>query len=79
MRSLDRCQQCSVGTMRIVTTRTRGLTRVRYLKCDCDSCKAKGKETFAVDSLGRQTSFAVGTTRSTFESSLRHGDENNGS
>ena len=70
MRSLDRCQLCQVGTMRIVTTRTRGLTRVRYLKCDCDSCKAKGKETFSVDSLGRQTSFAVGTTRSTFESSL---------
>jgi hypothetical protein len=79
MRNLDRCEKCNIGQMRIVTTRTRGLTRVRYLKCDCDSCKAKGKETFSVDSLGRQTSFSVGTARSTFESSLSSINTDNGS
>lgn len=76
MRSLDRCPKCSVGTMRIVTTRTNGLSRVRYLKCD--SCNATGKETFAVDSLGRPTFLPANTTRSTFETSLRQVDTNNG-
>jgi hypothetical protein len=68
MRSLDRCTSCQVGTMKIYTTRTQGLVRLRYLRCT--ACGSKGKECFSVDSLGRQTSFAVGTTRSTCEPSL---------
>ena len=55
MRSLDRCEQCGLGSMKTVTTRSTGLSRVRYLRCD--NCGETGKEILRIDHRGRQVFF----------------------
>jgi hypothetical protein len=76
MRSLDRCPQCAVGALRIYKSKTRGLIRVRYLRCD--SCRHPEKEVVRVDNLGRQVFPEVGTSGGTRTSSLSNGDADNG-
>jgi hypothetical protein len=77
MRSLDRCPKCQVGILRLYSAKTRGLIRVRYLRCD--SCRHPEKEIVHVDVLGRQIFFPVGTSDGTPGASLRSIDTNNGS
>ena len=62
MRSGDRCLVCGLGSMKVFSVRTRGLSRTRYLRCT--HCQATGKEILKVDHLGRQC-FNVGATPST--------------
>ena len=52
MRSLDRCEVCRFGQMKTVTTRSKGLSRKRYLRCN--NCGSTGKEILRIDHLGRQ-------------------------
>ena len=52
MRSGDRCLVCGLGSMKVFSVRTRGLSRTRYLRCT--HCQATGKEILKVDHLGRQ-------------------------
>jgi hypothetical protein len=75
MRSLDRCPQCAVGALRIYKSKTRGLIRVRYLRCD--SCRHPEKEVVRVDNLGRQVFSEVGTSGGINTSSLAHVDADN--
>lgn len=51
MRTGDTCPTCGTGTMRRYKTKTVGLNRTRYLKCD--RCGATGKHSTAVDAKGR--------------------------
>ena len=63
MRSLDRCLVCELGSMKTVTTRSTGLSRKRYLRCN--NCQATGKEILRIDHRGRQVFISeVGTTPS---------------
>jgi hypothetical protein len=75
MRSLDRCPQCSVGILRLYKSKTRGLIRVRYLRCD--SCRHPEKEVVRVDNLGRQVFPEVGTSGGINTSSLSSSDRHN--
>jgi hypothetical protein len=52
MRTKDDCQVCGVGVMLTYVTKTNGLSRVRYLRCN--KCKAKAKESLLVDDRGRE-------------------------
>ena len=52
MRSLDRCLVCELGSMKTVTTRSTGLSRKRYLRCN--NCSETGKEILRIDHRGRQ-------------------------
>ena len=63
MRSLDRCEHCQVGRMKVYTTRTIGVSRIRYLKCD--HCHTTDQEVLRVDELGRSIILTVGTFPST--------------
>jgi hypothetical protein len=67
MRSLDRCERCSVGRMKCYSVRTVGSSRLRYLRCD--SCQETGRETVLVDSLGRQVFTVMLATPSTSDNS----------
>lgn len=51
MRSGDTCPTCQAGTMQRRSTRTVGLRRTKYLKCD--QCHATGKEILSIDHQGR--------------------------
>lgn len=61
-RHLDRCEQCHLGQFKVYKTRTRGSSRVRFLKCN--HCGLNDKEVFQVDHLGRPV-LAVSTWRGT--------------
>jgi hypothetical protein len=75
MRSLDRCDSCSLGTMKTYRVNTRGFYRTRYLKC-C-SCGSLGKEVIPIDNFGRPIYQAVVTYPVNDASSLRHVDADN--
>ncbi len=62
MRSRERCPKCGIGRMKIVTTRTTGSLRKRYLKCS--ECDETGKEVLRIDDLGRPI-YSGNTTTST--------------
>lgn len=47
----DPCQKCRSGIMERRSTRTNGLRRTRYLRCDV--CGETGKQVTVVDSKGR--------------------------
>lgn len=51
MRSGERCECCGTGKLKVYTTRTRGSSRVRYLRCD--HCETTGVELVRIDDLGR--------------------------
>ena len=75
MRSLDRCQQCNVGTMKTYRVNTKGFYRTRYLKCD--SCGRLGKEMIPIDNFGRPIYQSAVTYPGNDASSLRQVDANN--
>ena len=64
MRSVDRCDRCNNGRMKVYSVRTVGLSRQRFLKCSA-GCGQTGQEAVKVDDLGRAIIFSNLATSST--------------